>query len=41
MVEDKPLARSLFKSTEIGDFVSVELYQAVAGVIAAVYAIKK
>lgn len=41
MVEDKPLARSLFKSTEIGDFVPVELYQAVAGVIAAVYAIKK
>ncbi len=41
MVEDKPLARSLFKSAEIGDFVPVELYQAVAGVIAAIYSLKK
>jgi flagellar biosynthetic protein FlhB len=41
IVEDKPLARSLFKSSEIGDFVPVDLYQAVAGVIAAIYALKK
>jgi len=40
IVEDKPLARSLYSSSEIGDFVPVELYQAVAGVIAAIYALK-
>ena len=41
IVEDKPLARSLFKSSEIGDFVPVDLYQAVAGVIAAIYSLHK
>lgn len=41
IVEDKPLARSLYKVTEIGDFVPVELYQAVAGIIAAIYALRK
>jgi flagellar biosynthetic protein FlhB len=41
IVEDKPLARSLFKSSEIGDFVPVDLYQAVAGVIAAIYSLQK
>ncbi len=41
IMEDKPLARALFKSSEIGDFVPVELYQAVAGVIAAIYSLQK
>lgn len=41
VVEDKQLARALYKTAEIGDFVPVELYQAVAGVIAAIYALKK
>jgi flagellar biosynthetic protein FlhB len=38
IIEDKPLARSLYKGSEIGDYVPVELYQAVAGVLAAIYA---
>jgi len=41
IMEDKPLARALFKSSEIGDFVPVDLYQAVAGVIAAIYSLQK
>lgn len=41
IIEDKPLARSLYKVSEIGDFVPVELYQAVAGLIAAIYSLRK
>jgi flagellar biosynthetic protein FlhB len=41
IVEDRPLARSLYKGSEIGDFIPVELYQAVAGIIAAIYALKQ
>jgi flagellar biosynthetic protein FlhB len=37
VIEDQPLARSLYKGSEIGDYVPVELYQAVAGVLAAIY----
>jgi len=37
IMEDKPLARSLYKVAEIGDYVPIELYQAVAGVLAAIY----
>lgn len=40
IVENKPLARSLFASAEIGDFIPIELYQAVAEVLAYVYSIK-
>jgi flagellar biosynthetic protein FlhB len=40
IIEDQPLARSLYKGSEIGDFVPVELYQAVAGVIATIYSLK-
>ncbi|WP_130807006.1 flagellar biosynthesis protein FlhB [Senegalia massiliensis] len=36
-IENKPLARSLFSSCEIGDCVPEELYQAVAEVLAYVY----
>ncbi len=37
IIEDKPLARSLYDSTEAGDSIPVELYQAVAVVLAAIY----
>lgn len=37
VIEDKPLAHSLYASTEVGDYVPVELYQAVAAVLAAIY----
>ena len=40
IVENKPLARALFASTEIGDVVPQELYQAVAEVLAYVYRLK-
>lgn len=40
IVENKPLAQSLFASTEIGDAVPVELFQAVAEVLAFVYKLK-
>ncbi|MDU2066812.1 MAG: flagellar biosynthesis protein FlhB, partial [Sporomusaceae bacterium] len=41
IVENKPLARSLYSLTEIGDLVPAELYQAVAEVLAYVYRLKK
>ena len=37
VVADKPLARALYRATEVGDPVPVELYRAVAEVLAAVY----
>jgi len=37
IVEEKPLARALYKMVQIGDEVPVELYQAVAEVLAYVY----
>jgi flagellar biosynthetic protein FlhB len=40
IVEDKPLARSLYKSVEIGQEIPVDLYKAVAGVLAYVYRLK-
>ncbi len=40
IVENKPLARALYASTEIGDSVPQELYQAVAEVLAYVYRLK-
>jgi len=39
IVENKPLARTLYDSVEIGQFVPPELYQAVAEVLAYVYRI--
>ena len=35
--EDKPVARTLFKSVEVGDLVPVELYAAIAEILAAIY----
>lgn len=40
LVENKPLARSLFKDVEVGHFVPRELYRAVAQVLAYVYRLK-
>lgn len=40
IIENKPLARSLYASVEVGDFIPAELYQAVAEVLAYVYSIK-
>ncbi len=41
LVENKPLAQALYKSTDIGDFISPDLYEAVAEVLAYVYTLKK
>ncbi len=41
VVEDKPLARALYKSIEIGQEVPASLYKAVAEVLAYVYRLKK
>jgi flagellar biosynthetic protein FlhB len=38
---DKPLARAIYKSTEIGDGIPLELFRAVAEVLAVVYAAKR
>lgn len=40
LVENKPLAQALFKSVEIGQEVPLDLYQAVAEVLAFVYRLK-
>jgi len=40
LYEDKPLARTLFKTAEIGQTIPVELFQAVAQVLAFVYRLK-
>ena len=40
IVENKPLARALYASAEVGDVVPQELYQAVAEVLAYVYRLK-
>lgn len=41
IVENKPLARALYGSTEVGDIVPQELYKSVAEVLAYVYRLKK
>jgi flagellar biosynthetic protein FlhB len=40
IVEQKPLARTLYKAVEIGDFIPAELYRAVAEILAYVYRVK-
>jgi flagellar biosynthetic protein FlhB len=40
LVENKPLARTMFKSTEIGDFIPAELYRAIAEILAYVFRLK-
>jgi flagellar biosynthetic protein FlhB len=40
IIENKPLARTLFKSVELGDFIPESLYKAVAEILAYVYKLK-
>jgi flagellar biosynthetic protein FlhB len=40
IVEDKPLAQTMYKLVEVGDLIPVELYRAVAEVLAYVYRLK-
>ena len=40
LVENKPLARALYSSTDIGGFIPAELYRAVAEVLAYIYRLK-
>jgi flagellar biosynthetic protein FlhB len=40
IVEHKPLAQTLYKAIEVGDLIPVELYQAVAEILAYVYRLK-
>lgn len=41
IIEDKPVARALFKACELGDAIPAELYRAVASVLAIVYKAKR
>ena len=41
IVEDKPLARTLYRVCDIGDEIPAELYEAVARVLAFVFGLKK
>lgn len=41
LIEDKPLARTLYYTVEIGEEIPPELYQAVAKILALVYSIKE
>jgi flagellar biosynthetic protein FlhB len=41
VIENPPLARALYKSVEIGQEIPVELYKAVAEVLAYVYRLKR
>ena len=38
--ENVPLARALYKSTEVGDMIPEELYKAVASVLASIWKLK-
>jgi len=40
IIEDKALARGLYKSVEIGEMIPIEFYQAVADILAYVYQVK-
>jgi flagellar biosynthetic protein FlhB len=40
IVEDKPLAQAMYQMVEIGDYIPVELYQAVAEILAYVYRLR-
>lgn len=41
VMENKELARAIYKETEIGDYVPIELYKAVAEILALVYQLKE
>ena len=40
LVENKPLARLMFKTLNVGDYIPAELYQAVAEILAYIYKLK-
>ena len=40
IIEDKPLPQAMYKMVEIGDYIPVELYRAVAEILAYVYRLK-
>ena len=40
-MEDKPLARAMYKSVKLGGMIPDNLFQAVAEVLAYVYSLKK
>lgn len=40
IVENKPLAQTLYKTVDLGEFIPVDLYRAVAGVLAYVYKLR-
>ncbi len=40
LVEDKPLARALWRTVEVGEFVPADLYRAVAAILSYVYRMK-
>ncbi|MDP3714496.1 MAG: EscU/YscU/HrcU family type III secretion system export apparatus switch protein [Mycobacteriales bacterium] len=41
VLADKPLARALYRATEVGDTIPIELFRAVAEVLAVVYAARR
>lgn len=41
IIENKPLARAMYKRVEIGDFIPIDLYKAVAEILAMVYQMQK
>lgn len=41
VLADKPLARAIYKNSDVGDFIPAELFRAVAEVLAVVYAAKR
>ena len=41
LVENKPLARTIYQTVEIGEFIPPNLYQAVAEVLAFVYKLRQ
>ena len=41
IVEDKPLAQALYKKVEIGEFIPLDLYKAIAEILAYVYRVSK
>ncbi|MGA1823017.1 MAG: flagellar biosynthesis protein FlhB [bacterium] len=41
LVENKPLARALYKIVEVGDYIPPQLYQAMAEILAYIYSFKK
>jgi flagellar biosynthesis protein FlhB len=41
IMENKPLARTIYKEVEIGEYIPVELYKAVAEILALVYQLRE